>query len=43
VFFAGLIEIIFQQNSSELIFPLIGFIAQSKGLGLEMHEDGYGR
>jgi membrane protein DedA with SNARE-associated domain len=34
-FFAALLETIFPPIPSELIFPLIGFIAQSKGLGLE--------
>ena len=34
-FFAALLETIFPPIPSELIFPLIGFTAQSKGLGLE--------
>jgi membrane protein DedA with SNARE-associated domain len=34
-FFAALIETIFPPIPSELIFPLIGFTAQTKGLGLE--------
>ena len=34
-FLAALLETIFPPIPSELIFPLIGFIAQSKGLGLE--------
>jgi membrane protein DedA with SNARE-associated domain len=33
--FAALLETIFPPIPSELIFPLIGFTAQSKGLGLE--------
>jgi membrane protein DedA with SNARE-associated domain len=34
-FFAALLETIFPPIPSELIFPIIGFTAQSKGLGLE--------
>jgi membrane protein DedA with SNARE-associated domain len=34
-FFAALLETIFPPIPSELIFPLIGFTAQTKGLGLE--------
>ena len=34
-FFAALLETIFSPIPSELIFPLIGFTAQTKGLGLE--------
>jgi len=34
-FLAALLETIFPPIPSELIFPLIGFTAQSKGLGLE--------
>ena len=33
-FFAALLETIFPPIPSELIFPLIGFTAQTKGLGL---------
>ena len=34
-FLAALLETIFPPMPSELVFPLIGFTAQSKGLGLE--------
>ena len=34
-FFAALLETIFPPIPSELIFPLIGFTAQTKGLGLD--------
>ena len=34
-FLAALLETIFPPIPSELIFPLIGFTAQTKGLGLE--------
>jgi membrane protein DedA with SNARE-associated domain len=34
-FFAALLETIFPPIPSELIFPLIGFTAQTKGLGVE--------
>ena len=34
-FFAALLETIFPPIPSELIFPVIGFTAQTKGLGLE--------
>lgn len=35
VFAAAFIEVIFPPIPSEVIFPLVGFTAQSKGLGLE--------
>jgi membrane protein DedA with SNARE-associated domain len=34
-FFAAILETIFPPIPSEFIFPLIGFTAQTKGLGLE--------
>ena len=35
VFAAALLEVIFPPIPSEVIFPLVGFIAQNRGLGLE--------
>ena len=35
VFAAALLEVIFPPIPSEVIFPLVGFTAQSRGLGLE--------
>jgi membrane protein DedA with SNARE-associated domain len=35
VFAAAFLEVIFPPIPSEVIFPLVGFIAQSRGLGLE--------
>jgi hypothetical protein len=36
VFFAALLETLFQPIPSELIFPIIGYTAQTKGLGIEI-------
>src|SRR3712207_9266180 len=35
VFVAALLEVIFPPIPSEVIFPLVGFTAQNRGLGLE--------
>lgn len=35
VFAAAFVEVIFPPIPSEIVFPLVGFTAQSKGLGLE--------
>ena len=35
-FFAALLETIFPPIPSELIFPFIGYTAQTKGLGIEI-------
>lgn len=35
VFAAAFLEVIFPPIPSEVVFPLVGFIAQSRGLGLE--------